>query len=102
MSNLQDAFNSGTFPVKFNNKIGDGKCSAFIKLLPNNSDLLTTHDTWTEYQSMLRIYKLYHLPYKTQSNMIIPGSAISMSSYPGKLQSEDDYYIINSGLVRNR
>lgn len=26
----------------------DGKCSAIIKLLPNNEDLYVAHDTWTE------------------------------------------------------
>lgn len=44
---------------------GSGSCSAIIKVLPNNADLLTSHDTWSEYQSMLRVYKLYNLPYKT-------------------------------------
>lgn len=33
---------------------------------------------------------------------VVPGSSISFSSYPGKLQSEDDYYIMSSGLVRKR
>ena len=97
MATLQDAYNSGSFS-KYNIKIGDGKCSALIKLLPGNADLLTSHDTWSEYQSMLRIFKLYHLPYQ-QLVPQVPGGAISMSSYPGKLQSEDDYYIINSGIV---
>jgi hypothetical protein len=43
---------------------GSGSCSAIVKVLPQNEDLLTSHDTWSEYQSMLRIYKLYDLPYK--------------------------------------
>ena len=38
---------------------GVGSCSALIKPLPMNSDLLVGHDTWTTYYSMLRIYKLY-------------------------------------------
>lgn len=98
MANLQQAFSSGTFP-RFNANIGDGKCSAFVKLLPDNSDLYTSHDTWAEYQTMLRMYKLYDLPYQLGSGRTVPASAIAMSSYPGKLQSEDDYYILGSGLV---
>lgn len=45
--------------------IGAGKCSALIKLLPGNAELYTSHDTWDEYQSMLRIYKLYDLPFSS-------------------------------------
>lgn len=39
--------------------LGSGSCSALIKLLPNNRDLLVSHDTWSTYQSMLRIMKKY-------------------------------------------
>lgn len=119
--------------------LGDGHCSALIKILPNNEDLYTTHDTWSDYHTMLRVFKLYNLPYKSLGTgttskltfmlilyflviyctctmytcalvffiifsifhlyVLVPGSSISFSSYPGKLQSEDDYYIVKSGLV---
>ena len=106
IQNLKGAFSAESFPHRYNANIGDGKCSALIKILPGNADLLTSHDTWSEYQSMLRIFKLYHLPYQrsavAKSLTVVPGSAISMSSYPGKLQSEDDYYVIDSGLVSNK
>lgn len=39
--------------------LGSGSCSALIKLLPNNEELLVSHDTWNTYQSMLRIIKKY-------------------------------------------
>lgn len=39
--------------------LGSGSCSALIKLLPNNKELLVSHDTWNNYQSMLRIMKKY-------------------------------------------
>ena len=42
-----------------------GSCSALIKVLPSNSDLYTAHDTWADYHSMLRMIKLYDLPYHT-------------------------------------
>ena len=58
---LQSALSDGQQPES--EVIGAGKCSALIKLLPGNADLYVSHDTWDEYQSMLRIYKLYDLPY---------------------------------------
>lgn len=48
--------------------IGAGKCSALVKVLPENTDLFVSHDTWDEYQSMLRIYKLYDLRFSTAGN----------------------------------
>ena len=48
--------------------VGAGKCSALVKLLPGNAELFVSHDTWDEYQSMLRIYKLYDLRFSTAGN----------------------------------
>ncbi|XP_003386071.2 PREDICTED: putative phospholipase B-like 2 [Amphimedon queenslandica] len=95
MEDLQEAFTGSDS----HRVLGDGSCSAIIKVLPNNEDLFTTHDTWSEYQTMLRVFKLYDLPYRLINGGRIPGSSISFSSYPGKLQSEDDYYIMSSRLV---
>lgn len=44
--------------------LGSGSCSALIKLLPGNKDLLVSHDTWNTYQSMLRIMKKYNFAYQ--------------------------------------
>ncbi|XP_065892307.1 putative phospholipase B-like 2 isoform X2 [Dysidea avara] len=76
-------------------------CSALIKVLPNNEDLYVGHDTWGEYQAMLRIYKLYDLPYATSASNSesVVGSIQAFSSYPGQLYSGDDFYEISSGLV---
>lgn len=81
--------------------LGSGSCSALIKLLPNNKDLLVSHDTWNTYQSMLRIIKKYTFPFKTSliSNELIPGGTQAFSSYPGSIFSGDDFYILSSGLV---
>lgn len=78
-----------------------GSCSALIKVLPNQQDLLVSHNTWTVYESMLRILKHYKLNYHLNKidPTVIPGSEISFSSYPGILSSIDDFYVINSGLV---
>jgi hypothetical protein len=81
--------------------IGAGKCSALVKLLPDHSELFVSHDTWEEYQSMLRIYKLYDLRFSTAGNIaaVVPGYRVSFSSYPGILLSGDDFYQLSSKLV---
>jgi hypothetical protein len=85
------------------NRFMGGSCSALIKLLPDNSDLFVSHDTWTVFESMLRILKHYKLNYRLTSNpnegARIPGSEISFSSYPGIMSSIDDFNILNSKLV---
>lgn len=47
--------------------LGSGSCSALLKLLPDHRDLLVAHDTWTSYQSMLRIIKKYTLPFRASA-----------------------------------
>ena len=48
--------------------IGAGKCSGLIKLLPGNLELFVSHDTWDDYHSMLRVFKLYDLKFQTSMN----------------------------------
>ncbi|XP_060926880.1 putative phospholipase B-like 2 [Limanda limanda] len=81
--------------------LGSGSCSALIKLLPNNKDLLVSHDTWNTYQSMLRIMKKYTFEFKVSplDNYFILGRIQAFSSYPGSIFSGDDFYILSSGLV---
>ncbi|NXK48824.1 PLBLB protein, partial [Chauna torquata] len=81
--------------------LGSGSCSALLKLLPGHRDLLVAHDTWTSYQSMLRIIKKYTLPFRVSAGGTaqIPGSIQVFSSYPGTIFSGDDFYILSSGLV---
>uniref|UniRef100_A0AAV2MRD7 RRM domain-containing protein n=1 Tax=Knipowitschia caucasica TaxID=637954 RepID=A0AAV2MRD7_KNICA len=80
--------------------LGSGSCSALIKLLPNNNDLLVSHDTWNTYQAMLRIMKKYIFPFKSSPlDKPIPGATQAFSSYPGSIFSGDDFYILSSGLV---
>ncbi|XP_053201863.1 putative phospholipase B-like 2 [Panonychus citri] len=79
--------------------LGHTSCSALVKLTVN--ELIVGHATWYELGCMLRIIKKYNLPYRTgfNDNSTIPGSIISMTSYPGLIFSCDDYYLISSGLV---
>ncbi|NXX76591.1 PLBLB protein, partial [Urocolius indicus] len=83
--------------------LGSGSCSALLKLLPDQQDLLVAHDTWSSYQSMLRVLKKYTLPFRTSAGGAwaaqIPGSIQVFSSYPGTIFSGDDFYILSSGLV---
>ncbi|XP_074494182.1 putative phospholipase B-like 2 [Sebastes fasciatus] len=81
--------------------LGSGSCSALIKLLPNNKELLVSHDTWNTYQAMLRIMKKYTFAFRVSpsDDDLIPGGTQAFSSYPGSIFSGDDFYILSSGLV---
>lgn len=57
--------------------LGSGSCSALIKLLPNNKELLVSHDTWSTYQSMLRIMKKYNFAFK-----VSPSGSLLMHKCP--------------------
>ncbi|CAH0728674.1 unnamed protein product, partial [Brenthis ino] len=76
-------------------------CSGLVKLLPDLSNLYTSHVTWNSYQSMLRFQKMYVLNYRVSPNddRPLPGRKMSFTSYPAFAQSTDDFYIISSGLV---
>eukprot|EP01017_Pseudomicrothorax_dubius_P026478 TRINITY_DN2957_c0_g1_i2.p1 TRINITY_DN2957_c0_g1~~TRINITY_DN2957_c0_g1_i2.p1 ORF type:complete len:512 (+),score=91.97 TRINITY_DN2957_c0_g1_i2:67-1602(+) len=70
------------------------ECSAFIRLV--NGSLLTGHNTYNIYPLMLRVFKSYQFGL---SNKGVVSSTISFTSRPGDLQSKDDFYMTNSGLV---
>jgi len=63
-------------------------CSAFIKV--TEGDVVISHVAWYHYKAMLRIQKKY---------MLDDSYSISMSSYPGKLSSMDDFYITSNNMV---
>ncbi|KAL1437652.1 hypothetical protein MTO96_048733 [Rhipicephalus appendiculatus] len=79
-------------------------CSALIKMAPGNRDIYFAHTSWFTYKSMLRIQKMYKFPWHTapQSNLrghVVPGHTITMSSYPGCLNSFDDFHLTSAGLA---
>jgi len=71
----------------------ESHCSVLIKLSSDGQHLYAAHDTWSPFDSMLRIYKHYNLKFSTNP------SAVSFSSYPNTLQSVDDFYITGAQLV---
>lgn len=69
-------------------------CSALVKVTPDFSELWTAHNTWTGFFTMLRVAKMYDLP--------IPGVAAQKAAFPGyfgTLSSNDDLFVLSSGLV---
>ncbi|XP_053205729.1 putative phospholipase B-like 2 [Panonychus citri] len=79
--------------------VGQSFCSSLVRYTGN--DLLIGHNTWTQFGYMLRVLKKYEFNFKTTSSAgkLVPGSMISMSSYPGIIFSIDDFYLISSGLA---
>ena len=65
LGDLANALKNGT--VK-QHDVGQGSCSALIKVLPDNKDLLISQATWESYSEMLRVYKLYELQLVNNSN----------------------------------
>mmetsp|Transcript_10169 Transcript_10169/g.17497 ORF Transcript_10169/g.17497 Transcript_10169/m.17497 type:complete len:642 (+) Transcript_10169:118-2043(+) len=79
-----------------------GRCSALVKLLPDNSDVYIGQTTWTRLEFLLRIYKLYDFPLSLTGNKTrgekVPAARSAFSSFPGQLFSGDDFYLLSSGL----
>eukprot|EP00928_Gymnodinium_smaydae_P089142 TRINITY_DN73143_c0_g1_i1.p1 TRINITY_DN73143_c0_g1~~TRINITY_DN73143_c0_g1_i1.p1 ORF type:complete len:614 (+),score=131.30 TRINITY_DN73143_c0_g1_i1:129-1970(+) len=72
-----------------------GHCSGLIKVLGDNSDLFMAHSSWFTYSNTNRIFKHYYFNYSDPSTA---ARRVSFSSYPGFLESLDDFYLLDSGL----
>nr|XP_039262472.1 phospholipase B-like 1 [Styela clava]XP_039262473.1 phospholipase B-like 1 [Styela clava] len=73
-----------------------GHCSVLIKVTPGFENMYMGHSTWFVYSAMLRIYKNYDFQVFGKEHK---NSKMSFSSYPGFLQSWDDFYILGSEMV---
>jgi len=73
-----------------------GKCSALIKILGDYSNIFFSHTAWWSYNSMIRMMKHYRTPLKDEA---VTSKDVSFSSYPGFLESLDDFYLMGNGLV---
>ena len=64
LEDLETAFGATRFDLGSRAKVvGSGSCSALVKLLPGYKELYVSHDTWGDYNQMLRIFKLYDLSF---------------------------------------
>ncbi|EFJ51951.1 hypothetical protein VOLCADRAFT_103148 [Volvox carteri f. nagariensis] len=90
-------------PVRMSLKLGlqvsstSGKCSALIKVTGDLGELLLGHSTHDSFTAMTRIYK--HYDFSGLSNTAVAAPRMSFSSYPGELFSDDDFYLLSSGLA---
>jgi hypothetical protein len=73
-----------------------GRCSAFVRVTPENKDLLVGHTTWDDYSKMTRIFKYYKWKIHGAWASV---SHIGMSSYPGCVSSTDNFFMLDNGLV---
>ncbi|XP_077973050.1 phospholipase B-like 1 [Styela clava] len=74
----------------------NGHCSALIKVTAGYENLFMGHSSWFVYSAMLRIYKNYDFQVYGKD---IKNTKMSFSSYPGFLNSLDDFYILGNGMV---
>lgn len=82
----------GTLQQRVQNT-SNSHCSVLIKIV--EAELYMGHSTWTQFEQMTRIFKLYRFAYSSTP----PGQAVSFSSYPGTVVSFDDFYQTSAGLV---
>ena len=73
-----------------------GHCSVLVKVTADLSEVYGAHSTWSEYSTMNRIFKHYN--FRLQSPFVA-AQRVSFSSYPGFIESLDDFYYADSGLV---
>ena len=76
-----------------NLKHESGHCSALVRVTPAYEDMFMGHSSWFYYGATNRIYKKYRF------NVNKEEFVMSFSSYAGYLESLDDFYMMNTGLV---
>merc|ERR1719316_2565401 len=76
--------------------VGEGRCSALVRVTEGYNDLLVGHTTWSDYSTMTRIWKYYTIPLQGSETM---ANTLVMSSYPGTITSGDNFFMADSGLV---
>ncbi len=71
------------------------RCSAFVRVLPDLSDVVFGHNTWDSYEAMgPRIFKKLHFPlWQVSDASVVPFTTL-FSSSPGLLSSIDDFFVV--------
>lgn len=86
-----------------------GLSSAFLRIVNETLDdgtnvkkLFVAQDVDGSYSSMTRIMKRYKLNYHqtSKASIVVPGSSVDFSSYPGSITSQDEFYVINGANIR--
>jgi hypothetical protein len=76
-------------------------CSAFVKpvtaLGGGFADLLSAHTTWTDYNSMNRVFKQVNIRFHDPA---VKSAYVAFSSRPGFLSSKDDFYVTGAFVIR--
>lgn len=84
-------------PAQLANQLGtSGKCSALVRVTGDFSQLLMAHSAWYTYGALVKVYK--HFDFQL-ADPAVRLSGMSFSSYPGELSSDDDFYLLDTGLV---
>ena len=71
-------------------------CSALIKLAPDFSNIWFGHNTWSGYNRLIKMFKEYR--YYPGGKFPVKANTILVSSYPGAINSNDDFYITSANL----
>mmetsp|Transcript_22079 Transcript_22079/g.43444 ORF Transcript_22079/g.43444 Transcript_22079/m.43444 type:complete len:596 (+) Transcript_22079:294-2081(+) len=71
-------------------------CSALVKVTADFSDILMGHSSWYVFANTNRIFKHYYFDFNDESTS---AKGISFSSYPGFLESLDDFYMLSNGIA---
>lgn len=87
----------GTLKVKEEIELPErySHCSVLVRLSDDGQTLYSAHDTWNTYNAMLRVFKYYNFNFNHPSTS---SATIYFSSYPGFLQSIDDFYLTTQQL----
>lgn len=71
-------------------------CSALVKVNGDFTDMWFGHAAWFTFEGIIRIFKSYNTPLH---NPAAVGKQFSFASYPGYLESLDDYWLVyDSGM----
>ncbi|XP_060067445.1 phospholipase B-like 1 [Ylistrum balloti] len=73
-----------------------GFCSALIKVSGAYENVFMSHSSWFMYQFTMRIFKHWNINVQDSGTS---ARQMSFSSYPGFLESLDDFYLLGSNMV---